>query len=897
MGGTIGRKINERPKNSDSGKERKEKCMSRWKHSKFAEVTVLVMAALFLCWFWGFRYGIFGSKVDWISQHSVVPDYFRQQFYQTGALFPEFAANLGGGQNIYNFSYYGLYSPAILISYLLPFVKMGDYLMAASVISLAASAVIFYQWLTKRGFRRGICFLTALLFLMAGPMVFHSYNQVMFVNYMPFLCMAFWGVDRYFEKNKPGMYAVSVFFMIMTSFYFSIGGILALVVYGLYRCLNIQEKENRMTLRQLLLAGIRFLMPMLTGVLMSGILLIPTAVTLTARNGGKAGIDTAELLIPRLDILGLVYSPYGIGLTTMVITVLLTGLWSRKWSGRILSAVCILIFTVPVFAYLLNGGLYIRNKVMIPFLPLLCYLIADYLEKQAKREIPIWKGILPYFVTLAIVCLRGSQTLNSDYFRLLLAESGVMLLCSSIFYRFFDTRKRGYLCLILPSLLFLLMFGTVFHRSDNWTVDRDFYAQVTDGRIGRAIETILEEENGFYRTEQTGNEEENAANLNRIWSMGQYVSSIYSSSFHQDYQNFRKDIFETEEPFRNILMQSVSENPVFRRLMGVKYLISEEDVQGYEPYQTVDGVNIYRCQNVLPIAYATDSIMSQREHEKLKFPYNQLALLSYAVTEGDGEGAAEGVSAQSAGTRLGDGVQQFEFEIPELKDGENTIEKTQSGYHICLKENKKIKIRLPGDGDTLFLRFGIKNNHPSRDVSVRLESEKNKLTSKNHYYYNENTIFTYAIALEAGQREARMSFGKGDYDIEDPVCFSCNIEEVSDRERLCRAEFYADKKRTSGNRIAGNIEVPGDGYFITSIPYDAGFEVFVDGKSIACEKVNTAFLGFQIEKGNHEVELIYHAKGVFLGKILTLIGILMLLKLCVKKKFIFGLLHRGCSRI
>ena len=75
------------------------------------------------CWFFAGRYGAFGANMDWISQHSVFPEYFRQQFYQTGQFFPEFAANIGGGQNIYNFSYYGLYNPVVLVAYLLPFVK------------------------------------------------------------------------------------------------------------------------------------------------------------------------------------------------------------------------------------------------------------------------------------------------------------------------------------------------------------------------------------------------------------------------------------------------------------------------------------------------------------------------------------------------------------------------------------------------------------------------------------------------------------------------------------------------------------------------------------------------------------------------------------------------------
>ena len=82
----------------------------------YAVLAVLTVAA---CWFFAGRYGVFGANMDWISQHSVFPEYFRQQFYQTGQFFPEYAANIGGGQNIYNFSYYGLYNPIVLIAYLL----------------------------------------------------------------------------------------------------------------------------------------------------------------------------------------------------------------------------------------------------------------------------------------------------------------------------------------------------------------------------------------------------------------------------------------------------------------------------------------------------------------------------------------------------------------------------------------------------------------------------------------------------------------------------------------------------------------------------------------------------------------------------------------------------------
>ena len=61
---------------------------------------------------------VFGSDTDWINQHTIIPDYFRQLFYKTGNLIPSFSFNYGGGQNIFNLSYYGFLSPIILPSYL-----------------------------------------------------------------------------------------------------------------------------------------------------------------------------------------------------------------------------------------------------------------------------------------------------------------------------------------------------------------------------------------------------------------------------------------------------------------------------------------------------------------------------------------------------------------------------------------------------------------------------------------------------------------------------------------------------------------------------------------------------------------------------------------------------------
>ena len=838
--------------------------MNRQKFKQTIPYLILGMVTLFFCWFFCGRYGVFGSKVDWISQHSVLPDYFRQQFYNTGQLFPEFAANIGGGQNIYNFAYYGLYSPVVLISYFLPFVKMSDYMMAAGVISLLAAVLLFYKWLLRRGITSRLSFLTALLFLLSGPMIYHSYNQIMFVNYMPFLCLTFLGVDRYFEKQKAGLYTISVFLMILTSFYFSIGGMFALVLYGIYRYAEGKEKlgEN-IKILGFVSDGFRFLLPMLTVVLMSAVLLVPTAMALAGGREGGHKTALSALLIPEIPIFRVVYTPYGIGLTTLAITVLITGLTYRKLYEKFLHIACIAILTVPLFAYLLNGGLYIRDKVMIPFLPFLCYLIATYLEKQKRREISFWAGALPFLLTIVLVYMGREQGKYSEYLGWVLMDALTMLVCYLIFY----WKKFDWVLIVVP-IGFLALYGVVLHKSADKMIEPAFYEEVTNKQIGTEIEELTEKENGFYRMEQSGTTSENATNLNRIWNMQQYVSSIYSSSYNPAYQKFRTETFLVEQPFRNVLMQSVTENPIYQKLMGVKYILSKQEITGYQQEKKVGDVTVYKNEEVLPIAYVTNQMISEKAYEDLEFPYSQLAFLRFAV----------GKSVNDTGNpkeMLNSQVKETGAEIP-IEDTQ-AIEKVEDGYHIKSKEIQNVKLKISEEAqkeEILFVQFELKNYKTSKDVSVWLAGVKNKLSAGSHIYYNGNTTFTYAVNLKAGQTEVNLGLGAGNYEIRNLRCYIGNTDESL--KTLCQSEFRVDKAQTKGNRIVGSVDGVKDGYLITSIPYDEHFEVKIDGKDVKYEKVNTAFLGVKMPDGTHEVEIVYHAPGLKMGKVLSVTGLLLL---------------------
>ena len=164
-----------------------------------------------------------GSETDWLSQHIVFPEYFRQRFYETGNLFPDFAMEIGGGQNIYNFGYYGLYNPLYLLSYLLPFVDMAVYVQGMMLATWIADGLLCYLWLLREDFREEESFFASLIMIMAGPVVFHTSMQIMFVSYLPFLLLTLIGYDRYCRTGKYALLTLGVLCMVLTSFYFAVG--------------------------------------------------------------------------------------------------------------------------------------------------------------------------------------------------------------------------------------------------------------------------------------------------------------------------------------------------------------------------------------------------------------------------------------------------------------------------------------------------------------------------------------------------------------------------------------------------------------------------------------------------------------------------------------------------
>ncbi len=90
-------------------------------------------------------------------------------------------------------------------------------------------------------------------------------------------------------------------------------------------------------------------------------------------------------------------------------------------------------------------------------------------------------------------------------------------------------------------------------------------------------------------------------------------------------------------------------------------------------------------------------------------------------------------------------------------------------------------------------------------------------------------------------------------------------------------------------RIKGTVKADEDCVFFTSIPYDKGWKVRIDGKEIAEDKyisLQDAYLCFELPAGEHEIELSFTQRGLLIGAGISVLAALALIAayLFFKKK-------------
>ncbi|MBR6046184.1 MAG: YfhO family protein [Ruminococcus sp.] len=802
----------------------------------------------------------FGSSLDWSSQHYALPDMFRTLFYDTGELFPSFAPNIGAGENIYYFSYYGLLSPVILLSYALPFVKMSVYIQVSSAVLCWLGGALFYRFMRKYLPRRRAVLLMICYFVLP-PVFLHAHRHIMFISYMPFLILAMEAADSFLESRRGGIrLTLFSFLIVMTSWFFSVSALAALTVYAVYRYLSLRGTFD---LKDFVKTALAYALRIAAAVLMAGVLLLPTlSVLLSGRDESNTAFTAADL-IPglRFDTFG--FTPYSPGLGMFgvfaVVTAVLMRDKAKRFMGIALAAVCFL----PVMVYALNGTLYIDGKVLIPFIPLLlicCSHALDRIKEQGpdKRALIITAAL---FVS-GLIFSDTTEWLRFDMIGM--AIDFALLAGAAAFYMVKHREAVFAVSLIaLPALA-----GLVLNITDPHLTAEDYTE--TDSSAFTELARQLPQEGNIYRSAVADHRVDTPNTVPSADFLSPYV---YSSVHHKGYNDFYFKEMNNENEYRNSALTTRSQNPMFAAFIGEKYLFSRSETApfGYEELASDGELHLYASQFAQPLGRVKPQL-GEDVFDKLSAPEKMEALLRYTVT---GSGGSFESSVQELGT----------VRLPESR----SVRFENGLWHISTAQPFTAELTLPFDipEDRLLVLETVCDNDlgDRKDARVAIGGVANKLTSPLWKYYNNNTDFTYVLKPDG--RTLSIRFGAGEYTLTE-LRASSILHPL-----YCPGtdELILDRDRTKGSVMYGTIECTAEGFFELAVPNDKGFALTVDGAEQEITTVGKTFIGCRMSAGTHTVELRFEAPMLGTGKAVSLAGLALFAALIV-----YDLLRRRQDR-
>jgi uncharacterized membrane protein YfhO len=312
-------------------------------------------------------------------------------------------------------------------------------------------------------------------------------------------------------------------------------------------------------------------------------------------------------------------------------------------------------------------------------------------------------------------------------------------------------------------------------------------------------------------------------------------------------------------------------------LMGVKYIAgSRNDAPiGYELVSGDSNKGVYKNNNVFPLGYASNKLMSKKYFDNLSFPYNLEALLNNVIVNND--------VVDISNSNIKPIILNYDYVI----DDNLNISKNNDTVIIDNKKDSNITLKLkePIKNQILLVSFDILKpmNCKDGDTSITINNITNKLTCKQWLYFNDNYHFKYVISSPDDISDINITINKGYMEIKNIETYVLDYDKVSNLVNNLDP-LIIDYKNTKGDKIVGNIKVTNDGYFATTIPYDKGFTVLLNNKKIKYEEINNAFIGLPIKKGNYKIEIKYQTPGYIIGLCGSLTGLLIYVIIILKER-------------
>ncbi|MCI8589219.1 MAG: YfhO family protein [Clostridiales bacterium] len=304
----------------------------------------------------------------------------------------------------------------------------------------------------------------------------------------------------------------------------------------------------------------------------------------------------------------------------------------------------------------------------------------------------------------------------------------------------------------------------------------------------------------------------------------------------------------------------VQSTPVSMSLLGVKYIISKSATNtGDHTLQKIEEAGhsaLYEYTDHLPIAFMMKGGTEPALTSLNPFD-NQASLLSQMT--------GNNLSWQSAKPLF------TECDYPTVKAENGSISGSEGYYTIENKENTAV-ISFTYICDRTGLYYIYPQIQDINNLSIKYKDQQTSLFSHKA---------SQACVLPAGFHEAGDTF---------TVTCSVSTSERSHSARISAAclneevfnqsiDFLRQNKLTdihyTDTSVSGHMSAAYDGYLYTSIPYEKGWSVYINGEKRETECYAGAFVTVPLSDGDYDIEFRYVPDGFYTG--LLFFGICLIL--------------------
>jgi len=788
--------------------------------------------------------------------------YMKSIFYGNNDFLYSFSKTFGGDMT--GFSAYYLFNPFFLILLFFPNSELPAGILIIVILMAGCSGLTFHYLLREVYEDRFASLIFSTAYALMGYYVAYV-NCIQYFFDIVMFPLVILGLYRTYRTRRVSLlYIISVAVSIITNYYI---GYMILIYTAVYFVLMFINDTNSVSEFKSRIKNIWIVLySTVLGILISGASLVSVVYSLRGQKSSGLLLSLSR---------------------NFRITEFFSGLYTNAFHGNISNGLPIIysgiIPVIFLFFYFLNKNVKIKEKILCALLFL--FIIAGFWIDALNVA---WHGFahpigFPYrnsFIfsfTVLFFGYKGFLTLKSGF---KMRNANILIIIFALYSAFLIISGSEYVTLrqvavtgvfVVMSLICIIMLNegrkyvvpaivgiiilqcadlgyNAFYSMDAYFGDRYSYDNSeeefanTTNELLEIVNLINEQDESFFRMDKLYRRTHNDA------LMAAYNGLSHFSSCERDsVKRFMGKMGYRDNG--NWAFYSQGSTALSESFMGLKYLVSQYDETSkpYDRFTTVNDKYIYKNPYALSLGFGMNSKV-QNINTEVKDPF----ILQNNIASSFSDNKYEPYRK----------VEQNDLVLSNVSQNGNTFSKINSD------EEAYIEYVLKADSnDFIFMYFDAP------------ELQNTELYVNNAWKEPCFTMYDWCIRecghFEPGEEVSiKICLLQNDIKIDNAYFYYEDKEVIKD--------WYADaskntvniQKISSSHLIADTEITPDTDILVFSIPYEKDWLVTVDGNRVETVPVMDSLLAINIENGKHIIELRYIPRGLVIGSIISIIGII-----------------------